>query len=164
MRWQYVTREGRYEVRTESGSTPMFFDDVVTAACQDLPEPLVKEIEHYKLDRLEPYDARYLAVWPAEIYTLPVAEASLDARARILPKARAQVAAPLELDGSEVTVNLSAIYVSSFKLILLPAWLGRYTLEGKTYSVVINGQTGAVRGERPASGVRKALDWLLGEP
>jgi hypothetical protein len=162
LRWTYVKEDGQF-ARTLSGNSPAFFDDVVTAACEDLPEPLLKELDHYRLDGLKPYDARYLADWPARVYTVPLAEASLDARARTLPKARAHVTVELQLEGSQVQVTPAAINVTAFKLILLPAWLARYAVEGKTHSVVVNGQTGAVRAERPQSGVRKVLDWLLGD-
>jgi hypothetical protein len=44
----------------------------------------------------------------------------------------------------------SKMSVESFKLILVPAWLTSYTVEGKTYKVLVNGQTGAVTGETPS--------------
>jgi len=48
-------------------------------------------------------------------------------------------------------------------LVLLPAWLAHYTVEGRTYAVAVNGRSGVARGERPPSGARKVWNWLLGE-
>jgi hypothetical protein len=112
---------------------------------------------------LRPYDPRYLADWPAEVYSVTVADASLDARSLALERARAEVQAALSLDEGELTLTPSSLYVTSYKLILLPMWLAHYTADGETYAVAVNGQTGAARGERPASGARKVWNWLMGE-
>ena len=37
----------------------------------------------------------------------------------------------------------------TFKLVLLPLWVGVYSYQGKQYRVWINGQTGKVSGSRP---------------
>ena len=37
----------------------------------------------------------------------------------------------------------------TFKLILLPVWIGQYRYRGKKYPVMVNGQTGYVAGEKP---------------
>ena len=39
----------------------------------------------------------------------------------------------------------------TFKHILLPIWLAAYKYRGKSYRFVVNGRTGAVRGDRPWS-------------
>ncbi len=44
----------------------------------------------------------------------------------------------------------SRMSVELFKLILVPAWVTSYVVEGKTYNVLVNGQTGVVTGESPS--------------
>jgi len=39
--------------------------------------------------------------------------------------------------------------VDSFRLLLLPVWLVTYTWGEKRFQVVINGQSGAVFGQKP---------------
>ena len=161
MRWQRTRHDG-YDLRTETGEEALFYDDVVAAASRNLPGPLAEELRHYRLDALVPYDPAYLAAWPAEAYTLAAADASLDARSAALERARSAVAARVA-EVTEVEVSLSNLFVTSFKLVLLPAWLAHYPAQGKQYTVVVNGQTGAVRGERPAGSARKVWNWLVGE-
>jgi len=50
----------------------------------------------------------------------------------------------------------------TFKHILLPVWLAAYKYRGKTYRFVVNGRTGAVKGERPWSWVKITIAVLLG--
>jgi hypothetical protein len=42
----------------------------------------------------------------------------------------------------------------TFKLVLLPVWIGSYLYGGKPYQVLINGVTGEVQGDRPYSTVK----------
>ena len=57
----------------------------------------------------------------------------------------------------------SYMLIESFKLILLPIWVGSYRYQDEDYKVVVNGQTGTVRGVRPRGGLRKLLDDILGD-
>ncbi|MER3485661.1 MAG: hypothetical protein C4345_06545, partial [Chloroflexota bacterium] len=43
------------------------------------------------------------------------------------------------------------------RLLYLPAWLAAFSYGGKTYRLVINGQTGKVTGEAPVAKGRVAL-------
>jgi hypothetical protein len=53
--------------------------------------------------------------------------------------------------------------IDSFKLMLLPFWIAHYTCnqEPKVLEATINGQTGKVFGETPATGLKKLLNWVL---
>ena len=44
----------------------------------------------------------------------------------------------------------------TFRLALLPVWLGAYSYGGKVYQVLINGQTGKVAGDKPVDQVKVA--------
>ena len=50
----------------------------------------------------------------------------------------------------------------TFKHILLPVWVAAYKYRGKTYRFVVNGRTGAVKGERPYSALKIALAVIAG--
>jgi len=133
----------------------------VPASCM-LPESLADEVGRFRLDGLVPYDPCYLAGWPAETYQIPVADASLIARQKALARARQQAASRWgALAGPEM--GMPRLAVESFRLILLPLWIARYRDGEAQVTVIVNGQTGAVRSDRPKKGVREWLSRLMGE-
>jgi len=162
IRWTRVVRD-EYRTRTETGTEARFFDDLLVPGRRSLPRPLAETVPHYPLADLRPYDASYLADWPAEVYSVAVGDASLDARSRALDEARAQVRALLADGSADLKLTPANLYVTSYKLVLLPIWVAHYTVEGRAYTVAVNGHTGKARGERPPSGARKVWNWLLGE-
>jgi hypothetical protein len=137
-------------------------NDVPVPASRALSEVLAEEVSHFTLAALTPYDPRYLAGWPAETYQVSLADASLVARQKTLARARQRLASRWDgLQGFEI--GMHSLAVESFKLILLPLWIARYRGEGQPFTVIVNGQTGAVRSDRPEQGARKWLSRLMGE-
>ena len=55
------------------------------------------------------------------------------------------------------------ILLRTYKLILLPVWIGYYHYQDKRYNVVINGQTGRIKGAKPRGKGRNWLDKLFGK-
>ncbi len=161
--WRGQVRRGENWVPA-SGSKHFFFDDIVVLAAERLSPALAKEIQAYDMTHLVAYDSRYLADWPAERYQLSLADASLRARKQLVKELRTK---PAELTSGDyvrdLVVNSSSLMIESYKLILLPMWMVHFKMEEKVYDVVINGQTGAVRGNRPQSMAGKLFSWLKGE-
>ena len=147
----------------KSGIHILFYDDVLVPGSNKLPNHLVHGFDEFDLEKLVAYDARYLADWPAERYQIPLADASLVGRKRVLRELRSK---PRKLAGEYVQglrLNSMGMVVESFKLILLPVWIVHYKVEGEVYDVVINGQNGMIHGDRPQSGIRKFFGRLLGQ-
>ncbi len=67
-----------------SDSYPVQMNDIPIPASRKLSAVFLKLISTFELKGVKPYDPRYLANWPAEVYDIPMAEASLDARAQTL--------------------------------------------------------------------------------
>ena len=90
-----------------------------------------------------------------------MADAALEARHMAVEKIRLDIQAE---HGSVIDLRYSpsSISITSYQLILLPLWVTDYSLEGKTYRVVINGQSGAVDGETPVHNLKELLGNLLG--
>ena len=110
------------------------------------------------------YDARYLAAWPAELYDVPLAEASLEARS--LAFASLQRDLPIRLAPVRLLSTSSAnLMIDSFRLDLVPVWTCEITVGARSSMVLINGQTGAVAGEglEPAPPVKSGLRQWLGD-
>ncbi|HIK39829.1 hypothetical protein [Thermoleptolyngbya sp. M55_K2018_002] len=58
--------------------------------------------------------------------------------------------------------SLSTSYSDiTFKHILLPVWTGAYEFKGRRYTIVVNGQSGKVCGDRPFSWLQIALAILV---
>jgi len=143
----------------QSGSALADENDLLVSASQTLSPGLTQEIDGFPLHQLVPYDARYLADWAAETYTVQVGDASLVARSRVLAKTQPLVRAGITNKYEHLQFSTLKLVIDSYKLVLLPLWIARYRFEGKWYSVVINGQTGNVRSEKPARGIG---GWLAG--
>ncbi len=159
---------GRVKVRVrEEGIHLVYEDDILVPASHTLPPELfAAEAIHFALAEAVPYEEGFLADWPAEVYAIPMADASLVARRIALERARKQLRPKLaaKFEGSpEVQLDTSDLIVESFKLILLPLWITRYRHQGTIYAIIVNGQTGNVRAQEPRGGwLRKLLAPLTG--
>jgi len=154
----------RYEGQTRKtvavrDAWPVAADDLPIPAGRKLSRRLARLLPTYDLKAAKPYDARFLASWPAEVYDIPMADAALDARSQVYARQRRQLdeeSGPI----SNLSTSSARMSVESFKLLLLPVWIAAYRCEGKDYQVLINGQTGAVDGETPKGNSSGLMDWL----
>lgn len=158
------SRDSRKLVK-EEGVHLVYEDDLLILASEKLSAKLIeKEVDKFLLGDVTPYAHAYLADWPAEVYQISVADASLKARAKMLKKAHNAVDTRLsaKLDNfHDLQLNTAGVTVDSFKLIFLPLWIARYRHQETTYYVVVNGQTGQVRGETPRNWLQKFFDGLF---
>lgn len=161
-RWSADVAEGygrnRRWVR-RSGDYSFFFKDRLVPASRALPADLLGRLAQFDLKQLVQFKPEYLADWPAALYDLSLADASLAARAAMVTDAQRELrtkAAP----GQEVrNLEVSTDHFSGelYKLVLLPLWIGAYTYRGRLYRVLVNGQSGAVAGDKPLDNVKLAL-------
>jgi ribosomal protein S27AE len=149
----------------EEGSHLLYEDDILVPASHKLPaELLMKEAEGFVLSEVVPYEEAYLADWPAEVYEISVSDASLVARRIAVSKAGHFInirTNALHSDVRDLQLNTSAVVVESFKLILLPVWIGRYRYQEEIYYVLVNGQTGTVRAQEPQNWLQRFMDRLF---
>lgn len=161
--WSYRV-ETRGGSESLSGSLGVFENDVPVAASHTLSAALSETIEEFSFGNIAPYDPRFLADWPAETYQIPVSDASLVARSRTVAKKRKQIEDEIGEGHRDLVVSSARLFVESFKLVLVPLWIARYQFDHGWYSVVVNGQLGTLRADKPASGLHKWLSGLLGDP
>ena len=135
---------------------------VSVAASRRPSAPFVRLIPGFDLEALQPYDPRYLASWPAELYDVPMAEASLEARSQAYADLKREL--PTRLSPIRLISTSSAnLMIESFRLDLLPVWISEIRLNGHGVILLINGQTGAVAGQDLQSSPRARgglLEWL----
>jgi uncharacterized CHY-type Zn-finger protein len=139
------------------GSRPVLINDLLIPATTRPSETCLAELSHFDLTALVPYDERFLANWPAETYQLSAADASLEARRLALQREQGRLRFDLDQPVNDLVILPDRLAVECFRLVLLPVWLTHYIYEERRYEVVINGHSGAVRAEKPASGM---VRWL----
>jgi hypothetical protein len=144
------------------GRVARFFDDVLVLGSKSLPKTYTDALAPWDLSELEPYDPQYLAGLRAEGYTIALDDGFKEARHHMDRMILRDV--KFDIGGDKQRVDHIDTDVSdvTFKHILLPVWMAAYKYRGQTYRFVVNGQTGAVRGERPYSKVKIAIAIIAG--
>ncbi len=126
---------------------PVILNDLsIPANHKKTTQVFVKMIPSFDLTSLVPYDPRYLADWPAEVYDISMADASLEARDQAYNRLKAEMQAAL----GQIRIQHSSsanLTIDAFKLMLLPVWMTEVTFSGQGHLVMINGQNGVVQGE-----------------
>ncbi|MBL8051272.1 MAG: hypothetical protein JNM46_08625 [Anaerolineales bacterium] len=150
---------------------PIIVDDHPIPASRKLSAVFLELIPTFDLKQLKPYDPRFLSSWLAEIYDIPMADASLDARSQAFKKYKREL--PYLINNINIIRTSSAkIMVESFKLNLLPVWMTEIPFDGREHLVLINGQNGAVMSdlgisstqeEKEPSGIYRFLADLLAD-
>ena len=79
---ELFTRRGQKKIVRVTDQYPVMVDDLPLPASRKLSSVFVKLISTFDRKSIQPYDPRFLANWPAEIYDVPMADASLDARSQ----------------------------------------------------------------------------------
>ncbi|MEP7062354.1 MAG: zinc ribbon domain-containing protein [Betaproteobacteria bacterium] len=155
---QSRTRQVR-QVRWEpaAGRLSHQFDNDLVCASVGVHPGLMRGIEPFPMGALKPYDAGYVSGWVAERYQVDLADAAERARADMDNQLRQLCGAAVPGDtfrNLQVDAHYSA---QTFKHILAPVWLLSYTFGAKSFQCVINGVSGAIRGEYPKSAWKIAL-------
>ena len=144
----FAARSGQRRVRRVSGSYPVLVDDLPIPASRKLSSVFSGLIPSFELKSAKPYDPRFLANWPAEVYDIPMAEASLDARGQAFTKYKEELR--FRLAPTSIVQSSSAkMMVESFKLMLLPVWMTELPFGGREHLILINGQNGVVTSDLP---------------
>ncbi len=159
-------RRGQKMIRV-SDSYPVQVNDIPIPASRKLSAVFLKLIPTFELRGVKPYDSRYLANWPAEVYDISMAEASLDARAQSLAHYKRDLPnllTPIHL----ISTSSAKMTVDSFRLNLLPVWMTELPFDGREHLVLINGQNGTVASDVPekkekAGGLLEYLSDLLAD-
>ena len=138
-----------------SDSYPVQVNDLPIPASRKLSAVFLKLIPTFELKGIKPYDPRYLANWPAEVYDIPMAEASLDARSQAFKNYKNELPnllTPVRL----ISTSSSKMTIDSFRLNLLPVWVTELPFGGREHLVLINGQKGTVASDLPEKKHEKA--------
>ena len=125
---------------------PVQVNDLPIPASRKLSSVFLKLIPTFELRGIKPYDPRFLANWPAEVYDIPMAEASLDARSqgyKLYKRDLPNLLDPMDL----ISTSSAKLTVDSFRLSLLPVWVTELPFDGRQHLILINGQNGIVESD-----------------
>ncbi|MFG1942017.1 hypothetical protein [Nonomuraea sp. NPDC048826] len=139
------------------GSVSRSFDDVLVPATGQVPKERLDALAPWPLERVTAFQAGFVAGHHSLRYdTGP--EAGLETAKGTMAEV---IAADCKRDigGDEQRLHeVDTRYADvTFKLVLLPVWIGSYLYGGKPYQVLINGVGGEVQGDRPYSAVKIVL-------
>jgi len=140
---QMFNRRGERQVIRMSDQYPIMVNDLPLPASKKPSAVFLRLIDSFDMKSIKPYDPRFLADWPAEIYDVPMADASLDARSQVYKTYKNKL--PTLINNSNIVHTSSAnLAIDSFKLNLLPVWMTELPFDGREHLVLINGQNGVV--------------------
>jgi len=155
----YNAREKRWETRTriewrwEEGTVHLEVDDFLVTGVfpHHISHRILQRLYPYQMSGLVTYEPDYLAGWQAQAYEIPLTDAWETGKTAIREQARqaCQQAIPTShIRSFSMTANFKG---ESWRYILLPVYLAAYKYENETYQVMVNGQTGAVAGQKPVA-------------
>jgi DNA-directed RNA polymerase subunit RPC12/RpoP len=148
---QKQVQERKTRWYSAAGSVARDFDDVMVMGSASLPKRLGNDLTPWDLSALEPYSPDYLAGFTAEGYTIGLAAADAESKAKMAAVIEQDVRRDIGGDEQRITSVDTDYRDETFKHILLPVWMAAYKYNGKSYRFLVNGQTGEVQGERPWS-------------
>ena len=154
MRMQQV-RKVRWEPAW--GQRDDVYDDLLVHASKGLPEKLAEELGRFDTRALVPYRPEYLAGWRAEEYAVDLEAGFRAAQVRIEATQAERCGGDVPGDthrSLRVSNRLSEV---RWKHVLLPVWSLTYDFAGKSYAVLVHGQSGKVVGDAPYSWIKILL-------
>lgn len=155
--------DGTTETRTETdwynthGRVKEFFDDVQVRGSKNLKDSLLKGIEPYDTKKqLVSYSPEYLSGYGAECYTVSLDDAHREANNIMENELRELARKDVRKHYDEVrNVRIAPDYRDeTYKHILIPVYSTAFTYANKNYTVLVNGQTGKIKGSYPKSPVK----------
>lgn len=134
-----------------SGTVYVDFDDTLVPASHSIPKHLAQVLRGWDISGMVPFSDEYVAGFTVEAYQTALEPAFAEAKSEF--DAAIDRAVRRDIGGNHQRVHhINSRYNNvTFKHILLPAWICSYQFRGKAWRVVVNGQTGEVRGDRPWS-------------
>jgi len=130
-------------------------DELVNAS--HLSAELIGELGRFDTAALVPYRPEYLAGWTAEEYQLDLEQSWRLAQAAVVDSQQSRCAGDVPGDTHRNLRVQNRIHGVRWKHVLLPVWSLQYSFQGKTYAVLVNGQTGQVAGKAPISWAKIVL-------
>ena len=130
-------------------------DDLLVYAARSVTDDAIAQITPFDLKSVLGYRPEILVGWQAEFYQLVLEDAAVEAHKRMRDLAfRRAAGRNLFMDSTQMFADDVCILDQTYKLVLLPVWIARRTVQGKIEQTLINGQTGKIAGKRQGNRLR----------
>ena len=144
-----------------SGEVFVAFDDTLVPASRSIPPKLAEVLADWDVSALAPYADEYVAGFTVEAYQLGLEPAFEQAKNQFQSAIEAAIHADIGGNHQRISSSQTRYDSVTFKHILLPAWICSYRFRDRAWRVVVHGQTGAVKGDRPYSPWKLAFAVLV---
>lgn len=159
---KYKDKEGNEQTRTEvdwyftSGNIEHFFDDIQVPASSTHEKKFFDGIMPFNLKQLESYSPQYISGHLSENYSVGLEDGHKEAVSEMNGELRSMASSDVLRRYDRVrNVRISPRYSEeTYKYLLLPVYSVAYNYKNNVYNVMINGQTGKVKGDYPYSKVK----------
>lgn len=133
------------------GQVSQHFDDVLVCGSANFPAKLVDAFGTWSIAPMRHYQDDYLAGFEAERHSISLPEGFEDAKEKMEVFIRRSVKHDIGGDRQRIDWMNTRYANVRYRQVLMPIWSTTFRHNGKNYSVLVNGQTGEVSGERPYS-------------
>lgn len=140
--------------RWESGQVQLTVDDLTVPGTGHASTALLNQVQPFDMDGLCPYEPAYMAGFGAQSFDIPLDKAWETGRQLMREQARKACegqASSSQIRNFSMELDFAA---ETWRYLLLPVYLATYTYDRRTFQAMINGQTGAVAGQRPVDWTR----------
>jgi predicted RNA-binding Zn-ribbon protein involved in translation (DUF1610 family) len=134
-----------------SGRVQHFFDDVLVCATKSVPGKLIRRLEPWDLENLEPFNADFLSGFKTERYGVGLRDGFGEAKQIMEPEIVRLIHRDIGGDHQRISSKQTQYLAITFKHLLLPMWVSHYRYQETLYQILVNGRTGKISGERPWS-------------
>lgn len=141
----------RIDWRWENGQVKVDISNFLVCGSSHISEKLIEQVQPFELRDLVNYAPDFLAGWQAQTYDLTLPKAWEVSKTDM--REQAKKACHKAIKSSHVrNFNMTADFADeTWRYVLLPVYVTAYKFENKIYQVMINGQTGAIAGQKPVA-------------
>ena len=163
IRWSGVVEYQEGQPVPVKDSYPIHYDDVFIPASLPAGKYLARLMGEFRAEDLAPFKGEYLANWLAESYQRTMADAAVDARAAVFKHAQGKQIKKSALENLQTLQFYSDdIFVTAFRLVLAPVWIGSVRVDEEEQEVLVNGKSGQVYAAKPKGWRGRLAGWLIG--
>ena len=151
--------------KTYRGIYERFLEDETVYASKKTNNRFIKAASTFDFSKLRKYSPEFIAGFLAERYTVGLDEGWDIAKTQIKAKLQNEIGSMERKRHhadrvSKVTFNTAYSKVT-YKYVLAPIWIANFKFKEKIYNIVVNGQTGQIKGEAPVSPLKVVIAIII---
>lgn len=137
--------------RWEHGAAAVDVDDLPVVGTSRVNGAVLSDILPFDLAAVQTFSPDFLAGFQAQGYDVPLPQAWETGKAEMRERAQAACRAQIR-SGHVRNLHVTADFADeTWRYVLLPLYVSAYRYEDRVFQVMVNGQTGAVAGQKPVA-------------